>query len=83
MINGYDIPEIAFYENKNVFTGCDGCEFRYRIARVDNDDGAKLEVSVWYEDLCFECCNLGAQEYFELSNDGLVDATNWLNDHRK
>ena len=50
MINGHDIPEIAFFENKNVFTGSEGKNFRYRLA---NSDG-KLQVSVWYEDICFE-----------------------------
>ena len=50
MINGHDIPEIAFFENKNVFTGSEGENFRYRLA---NSDG-KLQVSVWYEDICFE-----------------------------
>ena len=79
MINGHDIPEIAFFENKNVFTGSDGKNFRYRLA---NSDG-KLEVSVWYEDICFELCHDPESETFELSNDALPRAVDWIFSHKK
>ena len=79
MINGHDIPEIAFFENKNVFTGSDGKNFRYRLA---NSDG-KLEVSVWYEDICFELCHDHESETFELSNDALPSAVDWIFNHKK
>ena len=79
MINGHDIPEIAFFENKNVFTGSDGKNFRYRLA---NSDG-KLEVSVWYEDICFELCHDPESETFGLSNDALPSAVDWIFSHKK
>ncbi len=79
MINGHDIPEIAFFENKNVFTGSDGKDFRYRLA---NSDG-RLEVSVWYEDICFELCHDPESETFELSNNALPSAVDWIFSHKK
>lgn len=79
MINAHDIPEIAFFENKNVFTGSDGKNFRYRLA---NSDG-RLEVCVWYEDICFELCHDPESEDFELSNDALPSAVDWIFSHKK
>jgi len=79
MINGHDIPEIAYFVNKNVFTGSDGKNFRYRLA---NSDG-KLEAFVWYEDICFELCRDPESETFELSNDALPSAVDWIFSHKK
>lgn len=79
MINGHDIPEIAFFENKNVFTGSEGENFRYRLA---NSDG-KLQVSVWYEDICFELSKDPESEFFALSNDALPSAVDWIFSHKK
>ena len=79
MINGHDIPEIAFFENKNVFTGSEGENFRYRLA---NSDG-KLQVSVWYEDICFELSKDPESEFFDLSNDSLPSAVDWIFSRKK
>ncbi len=79
MINGHDVPEIAFFENKNVFTGSEGENFRYRLA---NSDG-KLQVSVWYEDICFELSKDPESEFFDLSNDALQNAVDWIFSRKK
>lgn len=79
MINGHDIPEIAFFENKNVFTGSEGENFRYRLA---NSDG-KLQVSVWYEDICFELSKNPESEFFDLRNDALPSAVDWIFSRKK
>ena len=79
MINGHDIPEIAFFENKNVFTGSEGKNFRYRLA---NSDG-KLQVSVWYEDICFELSKNPESEFFDLSNYALPSAVYWIFSRKK
>ena len=79
MINGHDIPEIAFFENKNVFTGSEGKNFRYRLA---NSDG-KLQVSVWYEDICFELSKKPESEFFDLSNDALPSVVDWIFSRKK
>lgn len=79
MINGHDIPEIAFFENGNVFTGSEGKSFRYRLA---NSDG-KLQAWVWYDDICFELCTDPISETFELSNDALPNATDWIFSQKK
>ncbi len=78
MINGYDIPEIAFFENKNVFTGSVGNNFRYRLA---NSDG-KLQASVWYEDICFELSQDPINEFFDLNNSDLANAIEWIFQHK-
>lgn len=78
MINGHDIPEIAFFENKNVFTGSEGKDFRFRIARIDEDGNAKLEVCIWREDLCFELCKIEDKAVFGLSNEELAKAVDWI-----
>lgn len=83
MINGHDIPEIAFFENKNVFTGSEGNNFRYRIARIEDEDGAKLEACVWYEDLCYELCNIAKKETFGISNEELAKAVDWIFEHKE
>jgi hypothetical protein len=79
MINGYDFPEISYFLQGNVFTGSQGENFRYRIAK----DGEDLKAGVWFEDLCFECCNVAAEESFDLSNDGLVKAIEWILSQKK
>ena len=79
MINGHDVPEIAFFENKNVFTGSEGENFRYRLA---NSDG-KLQVSVWYEDICFELSKKPESEFFDLSNDALPSVVDWIFSRKK
>ena len=79
MINGHDVPEIAFFENKNVFTGSEGKNFRYRLA---NSDG-KLQVSVWYEDICFELSKNPESEFFDLSNVALPSAVDWILSRKK
>ena len=79
MINGHDVPEIAFFENKNVFTGSEGENFRYRLA---NSDG-KLQVSVWYEDICFELSKEPESEFFDLSNDALPSAVDLIFSRKK
>lgn len=83
MINGHDIPEIAFFENKNVFTGSDGKDFRFRIAKIDGDDGAKLEACVWHEDLCYELCKVSDRATFGLSNEELAKAVDWIFERKK
>lgn len=83
MINGHDIPEIAFFENKNVFTGSEGDNFRYRIARADDDEGKKIEACVWYEDVCFELSNAELKAKFGLSNEELAKAVDWIFEQKK
>ena len=74
MINGYDFPEISYFEQGNIYTGCKGDEFRYRIAPEDK----KLKASVWYEDLCYEKCHIDSEEFFEMTNEDLVKAIEWI-----
>ena len=31
MINGHDIPAINYFENKNIFYGSEGNNFRFKI----------------------------------------------------
>ncbi len=83
MINGHDIPEIAYFENKNVFTGSEGNNFRYRIARIDGEDGAGLEACVWYEDICYELCGEADKKVFGLSNEELAKAVDWIFENKK
>ena len=66
MINGYDFPEISYFEQGNIYTGCKG-----------NED-KKLKASVWYEDLCYEKCHIDSEEFFEMTNDDLVKAIEWI-----
>ena len=74
MINGYDFPEISYFLQGNAFTGCDGDNFRYRISKDDGD----LTACVWYEDICFELCEVAHRETFDLSDGGLVKAIEWI-----
>lgn len=79
MINGYDFPEISYFNQKekqhnNDFFGSDGENFRYRLSNIEE----KLTAFVWYEDVCFECAENPVSETFELTNDGLVKAIEWI-----
>ncbi|MBQ5995093.1 MAG: hypothetical protein IJL63_04460 [Clostridia bacterium] len=74
MINGYDFPEISYFIQKNTFTGSEGDSFRYRITYEED----KLKASVWHKDLCYELAEDITEEMFELSNDGLVKAIEWI-----
>jgi hypothetical protein len=84
MINGYDFPEISYFiQDKkltgNTYTGSQGENFRYRLAAEDD----KLKASVWYEDLCYEKCHIDAEELFELTNEDLVHAIEWIFSKKK
>ena len=74
MINGYDIPEISYFENKNSFFGSEGKNFRYKIENSDNN----IKVDLWYDDICFELANIAKTQSFELSHKGLEDAVEWI-----
>ena len=79
MINGYDFPEISYFRQGNSFTGSEGNEFRYRIA----PEGDKIKASVWYEDICYEKCKVAFEELFDMSNEELVKAIEWIFSKRK
>lgn len=74
LINGHDIPALNFFENKNIYTGSEGKNFRFRI---ENKDGS-LDCCVWNEDICYELCTVSAEKSFELSSDGLCKAVDWV-----
>ncbi len=79
MINGHDIPALSYFENKNPFSGSEGNNFRFRIEAIDG----KLNAFVWYEDLCFEMCEVAAEEKFEMTKDGLEKAVDWIFEQKK
>lgn len=86
MINGYDFPEISYFEQGNVFTGCDGDDFRYRIAMVGNkknDEEIYLLASVWFEDICYELAENKTEKRFEVSDEELVKAIEWILSEKK
>lgn len=86
MINGYDFPEISYFEQGNCFTGCEGNEFRYRIAKIGDkkkDEDVYLLASVWYEDLCYEIASDKLEERFGISNEELVKAIEWIFSKKK
>ena len=83
MINGHDIPEIAYFENNNIFTGSSGNDFRFRIAKIDDENGAELEACVWYEDICYELCDVAAKKTFGVSNEELAKAVDWIFENKK
>lgn len=78
MINGYDFPEISYFLQGNDFTGSQG-ECRYKISKQDDE----LKVYCWFEDVCFECAENPEVECFEVSNDGLVKAIEWILSKKK
>lgn len=84
MINDYDFPEISYFnqkekKNNNDFFGSNGENFRYRISNIDD----KLTAFVWFEDVCFDLAQNTVEETFELSNDGLVKAIEWIFEQKK
>ena len=85
MINGYDFPEISYFRQGNSFTGCEGDDFRYRITMTGSikDGDAELLASVWYEDLCYECCNNPEEQKFGVSDEELVKAIEWILSKKK
>ena len=79
MINGYDFPEISYFIQGNDFTGSDGENFRYRLSKQEDD----LKAYVWNDDVCFDCAENTVEESFEVSNDGLVKAIEWILSQKK
>jgi len=78
MINGYDFPEISYFLQGNDFTGSQ-VDCRYKISKQDDE----LKVFLWYEDVCFECAENKVEETFEVSNNGLVKAIEWILSKKK
>lgn len=70
-----DLPEISYFEQKNTFTGSLKVDFRFRIARGEDDT---LSAAVWREDICFELAENKEEQSFPMSSEGLQKITEWI-----
>lgn len=65
---------------KEDYTGSmDG--MRYRLVKVEDDEGAKLHVTAWPEPFCFDKTpeEKKTVKDFAFSEEGKMDAADWLN----
>lgn len=80
MIRREDILSME-YLKKAEFTGSH-LGMRYRLEKVDMEDGKKLKATVWPEPFGF--VNTPAEEkessLFSFDEDGVKDAVAWMND---
>ena len=70
-----DLPEISYFEQKNTFTGSLKADFRFRVARGEDDT---LSAAVWREDICFELAENKEEKSFPLCTEGLEQMTGWI-----
>lgn len=70
-----DLPEISYFEQKNTFTGSLKADFRFRVARGEDDT---LSAAVWREDICFELAENKEEKSFPLCTEGLEQIAEWI-----
>lgn len=80
MIQRNDILSME-YLKKTEYTGCHQ-GMRYRLEKVENEDGKRLKVTVWPEPFNFFTTpeEKKQSEYFDFDEDGMEDAVAWMND---
>ena len=80
MIQRSDILSIE-YLKKNEFTGCHQ-GMRYRLEKLEEEDGKKLKVTVWPEPFNFQKtpAEQKISDIFSFDEDGLTDGVAWMND---
>ena len=76
------IPTLLFWENKNTWYGSKGlARFYIKTASVEHEDGQTiqmLEIELWKGPLSKEFSEVIATASFPVSEDGLEQATAWL-----
>ncbi len=79
MIQREDILSME-YLKKTEYTGCHQ-GMRYRLEKMENDEGKKLLVTVWPEPFNFASTpeEQKTRETFSFDEDGVVDAIAWMN----
>lgn len=80
MIQRDDILSMEYLKKTEYTGGYRG--MRYRLEGVSDEDGKKLQVTVWPEPFNFFTTpqELKTKECFSFDEDGVVDAIAWMND---
>ncbi|MBO4749202.1 MAG: hypothetical protein J5546_02705 [Lachnospiraceae bacterium] len=80
MIDREDILSME-YLKKTEYTGCHQ-GMRYRLEKVENDEGKKLLVTVWPEPFNYNSTpdEQKIKKEFTFDEDGVTDAIAWMND---
>ncbi|MCH5343563.1 MAG: hypothetical protein J1E64_05940 [Acetatifactor sp.] len=80
MIKRDDILSME-YLKKSEFTGCHQ-GMRYRLEKVETDDGKRLKCTIWPEPFNFFTTPEEEKEskLFDFEEDGVLDAVAWMND---
>lgn len=80
MISTEDILSLEFLKKADCYTGCkEG--LRYRLKKLQKEDGTVLQAAVWPEPYNFRKTPEEEKSYeeFDFSEDGIGDAVRWLN----
>ena len=69
----FDIPNIDFFQNENIFTGSlKG--FRYKL----EPDSENIKCMIWWGDNCFEKSEIEKEQCFPLNAQGLKELAEWM-----
>ena len=79
MVSKDDILSLEFLK-KSEYTGCSE-GMRYRIEKMENEEGKMLKTTVWPEPLNFLMTpeEEKRSNMFDFSEDGVEDAVRWMN----
>lgn len=79
MVKKEDILSLEFLK-KSEYTGCDN-GMRYRIEKVEKEEGKMLQATVWPEPFNFRMTPEEEKRKceFSFSEDGVKDAVDWMN----
>ncbi len=80
MIQRSDILSMEFLKKTEFTGGYRG--MRYRLERVDGEDGSRLKATVWPEPFNYFTTpgESKISELFSFDEDGVTDAVAWMND---
>ncbi len=68
----YDIPQFAYFEFGNIFTGSYGT-LSYKIT-----PGDELLVQIWHGRLCSELAEIEEERHYPMEENGFRELLRWL-----
>ena len=70
----FDMPNLDYFQFKNIYSGSIHQEFQYKIFPMENT----LKAAVWIGPFCYEKSELLAEQEFPLDQYGFVACLDWI-----
>lgn len=84
MLNPIELPTLLFWENGNSWYGSKGqARFFIKPETAEGEEVPHLNVQLWRGPLCMELSEILSTTSFPVSEEGLQQTTDWLEQQAK